>query len=93
MYKNKLTYIKYMSRFLRLTTAVINVNQIRKIDIRHNEYKINLIKNNYTNFCIIHGVSETLNVCEDYIIVSQKDHIDDYKLVSKWIQDDKTNNV
>ena len=74
MYKNKLTYIKYMSRFLRLTTAVINVNQIRKIDIKHNEYKINL--NEYISNDVI--INKVYNIPCGYCYLILKSLSDDY---------------
>ena len=80
-----------MSRFLRLTNYLINVNQIRRIDIKSNEYKIHLIPSELSGFILAgSGTFESEGEC---YTVSQKDHNTDYKIVSDWILAEKTNNV
>ena len=80
-----------MSRFIRLTHFLINVNQIRKIDINPNEYKIHLIPSELSGFMLL-GSGTFQSAAERYTI-SQKDHETDYKIVSDWILAEKSNNV
>ena len=80
-----------MSRFLRLTNFLINVNQIRKIDIKPNEYKIHLIPSEISGFMLL-GSGTFQSAAERYTI-SEKEHETDYKMISEWILNEKTNNV
>ena len=80
-----------MSRFLRLTNLLINVNQIRKIDIKPNEYKIHLIPSELSGFMLL-GSGTFQSAAERYTI-SEKEHETDYKMISEWILNEKTNNV
>ena len=80
-----------MSRFLRLTNFLINVNQIRKIDIKPNEYKIHLIPSEISGFTLV-GSGTFQSAAERYT-VSEKENETDYKIVSDWILAEKTNNV
>jgi hypothetical protein len=80
-----------MSRFIRLTNFLINVNQIRKIDIKPNEYKIHLIPSEISGFTLL-GSGNFQSAAERYTI-SEKEHETDYKIVSDWILAEKTNNV
>ncbi len=80
-----------MSRFLRLTNFLINVNQIRKIDIKPNEYKIHLIPSQISGFTLVG--SGTFQSAAEMYTVSEKENETDYKIVSDWILAEKTNNV
>ena len=80
-----------MSRFLRLTNLLINVNQIRKIDIKPNEYKIHVIPSELSGF-MLRGSGTFQSAAERYTI-SEKEHETDYKMISEWILNEKTNNV
>ena len=80
-----------MSRFIRLTNFLINVNQIRKIDIKPNEYKIHLIPSELSGFMLL-GSGTFQSAAERYTI-SEKEHETDYKMISEWILNEKTNNV
>ena len=80
-----------MSRFLRLTNLLINVNQIRRIDIKPNEYKIHLIPSELSGFMLL-GSGTFQSAAERYTI-SEKEHETDYKMISEWILNEKTNNV
>ena len=75
------------SRFLRFTNFIINVNQIRKIDMPPGEYKIYLIPCEYTGFHIM-GTGYFTSAAETYT-VTKKDHILDYKLVTDWLENEK----
>jgi hypothetical protein len=75
------------SRFLRLTTVLINVNQIRRIDMPPGVYKIHLIPSELQGFTLL-GAGYLTSQSELYT-VSEKDHILDYKIVTDWLQNDK----
>ena len=80
-----------MSRFLRLTNLLINVNQIRKIEMPTGTYKIHLIPTEFSGFTFV-GSSAFQSAAESYT-VTEKDHILDYKIVSDWIENDKNHKV
>jgi hypothetical protein len=77
------------SRFLRLTSFLINVNQIRRIDINPGVYKIHLIPNEFSGFTLV-GSGTFQSSAETYT-ATEKDNIIDYKLISDWIDNDKNN--
>ena len=80
-----------MSRFLRLTKILLNVNQIRRIDINPNEYKIHLIPCELSGFTLV-GSGSFQSAAETYT-VSEKENETDYKIISEWILNEKTNHV
>ena len=80
-----------MSRFLRLTNLLFNVNQIRRIDIKPNEYKIHLIPSELSGFILLGG--GTFQSAAETYTISEKEHETDYKMISEWILNEKTNNV
>ena len=80
-----------MTRFLRLTNMLLNVNQIRLIEIRPDKYKIKMIPH-HINGSIILG-SGGFNSVNDVIDVCKKEDIADYKIVSDWLLSEKHNNV
>ena len=77
------------SRFLRLTNYLINVNQIRKIDIKPNEYKIHLVP--YEISGIILAGSGSFKSTVEFYRVSENEHILDYKIVTDWINNNENN--
>jgi hypothetical protein len=79
------------SRFLRLTSFLLNVNQIRRIDINPGVYKIHLIPNEIKGLTIM-GTGYFTSETESYT-ATEKDNIIDYKLISDWIENDKNKNV
>ena len=80
-----------MSRFLKLTNFLINVNQIRRIDMPLGVYKIHLMPCEYSGLHFM-GSGYITSAAESYT-VTEKDHILDYKIVTDWIQCEKNNNV
>ena len=78
-------------RFLKLTNFIINVNQIRRIDMPPGVYKIHLIPSELHGFTLL-GTGYLTSQSELYT-VSEKDHILDYNIVSDWLQNDKNVNV
>lgn len=61
-----------MARFLKLTTMLLNTNDIHKIMITPNKYVIHIVVSQ-------HSYVEKLEVCETK-------HPIDYKMVSEWIE-------
>jgi hypothetical protein len=70
---------------------LFNVNQIRRIDIKLNEYKIHLIPSELSGFIFL-GSGTFQSAAETYTI-SEKNNETDYKIVSDWILAEKSNNV
>jgi hypothetical protein len=79
------------SRFLRFTNLLINVNQIRRIDINPGAYKIHLIPSEISGFTLV-GTGSFQSSAETYT-VSEKDHILDYKIVTDWLENEKNQKV
>ena len=71
------------SRFLRITHYLINVNQIRRIDINPGVYKIHLIPTELSGFTLV-GSGTFKSSAETYTVI-EKDNIIDYKLIDEWI--------
>jgi hypothetical protein len=78
------------SRFLRITHCLINVNQIRRIDINPGVYKIHLIPTELSGFTLV-GSGIFQSSAETYTVI-EKDNIIDYKLIDEWIKNNENNN-
>jgi hypothetical protein len=80
-----------MSQFLRLKNCLVNVSQIRYINIKPDEYKILLISSELNGtFMFGSGGFSSDNTS---ITVSKKENIEDYTIVSDWMLAEKNNNV
>ena len=77
------------SRFLRLTKFLINVNQIRRIDINPGVYKIHLIPSEFSGFTLVG--SGTFQSSTETYTTTEKDHSTDYKIISDWINNNENN--
>ena len=77
------------SRFLRITHCLINVNQIRRIDINPGAYKIHLMPNDVKGLTLM-GTGFFTSQSESYI-ATEKDHSTDYKIISDWINNNENN--
>jgi hypothetical protein len=77
------------SRFLRITHCLINVNQIRRIDINPGVYKIHLIPTELSGFTLV-GSGTFQSSAETYTVI-EKDNIIDYKLIDEWIKHNENN--
>jgi len=77
------------SRFLRLTHFLLNVNQIRRIDINPGVYKIHLIPTELSGFTLV-GSGTFQSSAETYTVI-EKDNIIDYKLIDEWIKNNENN--
>ena len=79
------------SRFLRITHCLINVNQIRRIDINPGVYKIHLIPTELSGFTLV-GSGTFQSSAETYTVI-EKDNTIDYKLIDEWIKNNENKNV
>ena len=77
------------SRFLRITHCLINVNQIRRIDINPGVYKIHLIPTELSGFTLV-GSGTFQSSAETYTVI-EKDNTIDYKLIDEWIKHNENN--
>ena len=77
------------SRFLRITHCLINLNQIRRIDINPGVYKIHLIPTELSGFTLV-GSGSFQSSAETYTVI-EKDNIIDYKLIDEWIKNNENN--
>ena len=77
------------SRFLRLTKFLINVNQIRRIDINPGVYKIHLMPSEFSGFTLVG--SGTFQSSTETYTTTEKDHSTDYKIISDWINNNENN--
>lgn len=77
------------SRFLRLTNFLVNVNQIRRIDILTGAYKLHLIPSELSGFTLVG--SGSFQSSAEIFTVSEKDHILDYKIITDWINNNGNN--
>jgi hypothetical protein len=68
-----------MSRFINLTSTIINTARISQILIKPNQYQINLITNKFE------GSMYFVNSSMEEITVCKKENPQDYKSVSDWI--------
>jgi len=68
--------------FLRLSSHLINISKISHISIKDSMYSINITSNNPIGFMI--AGSGFLN-CEDKLDIHKDKDPEDYKVVSKWI--------
>ena len=71
-------------RFLRITHCLINVNQIRRIDINPGAYKIHLIPTELSGFTLL-GSGTFQSSAETYTVI-EKDNTIDYKIIDEWIK-------
>ena len=77
------------SRFLRLTNFLVNVNQIRRIEIHPGAYKIQLMPNEIKGLTIM-GTGYFTSETESYT-ATEKDHSTDYKIIADWINNNENN--
>lgn len=75
-----------MSKFLKLTCLIINVNRINKILISTNPNKYHISLNNKINGFISFSFG-VVHTEVDKIDISEEENFIDYNIVSKWIND------
>ena len=72
------------ARFLRLTNFLVNVNQIRRIEIHPGAYKIHLIHDDLKGVTFM-GTGYFTSETESYT-ATEKDNTIDYKIIDEWIK-------
>ena len=72
-----------MSRFLKLSSTIINISQIHRIKIEPNKYIIHLVPH-YLDGLIVFGFGACNSSSISYTIC-EKEQKTDYQLVSKWL--------
>ena len=72
------------SRFLRLTNFLVNVNEIRRIDMLPGSYKIHLMPNDVKGLTLM-GTGFFTSQSESYT-ATEKDNTIDYKIIDEWIK-------
>ena len=77
-----------MSKFLRLTTFLVNTNDIHKIIIHPNKYMIHVVSKKIDGFGFgFYGFGTGHLSSSTYEIeVCGKKHINDYKTMTEWIK-------
>ena len=76
-----------MSKFIKLTNLIVNVNYIQTIVIKPNKYYINVVSNKFYGSTLSTPVFGFGNVSSyNYEIeVCETEHSSDYKKISDWI--------
>ena len=76
-----------MSKFIKLTNLIININYIQSIVIKPNKYYINVVSNNFdgSKWSIAGFGMGTISSYNSEIEVCETKHSSDYKIVSEWI--------
>lgn len=76
-----------MSKFLKLTSFLLNVNDIHKIVIHPNKYYIHIVskKINGSNVNIYHFGMGIISSYTSEIEVCKIKHSTDYEIVTDWI--------
>jgi len=72
-----------MSRFIKLSSLVINSSHINKILIEKNKYEIHTISG--TNDFLFFGTGDISNKTK--IKICEKENPIDYKILTKWINE------
>jgi hypothetical protein len=76
-----------MSKFIKLTNLILNINYIQSIVIKPNKYYINVACNNFdgSNWNISGFGMGTISSYNYEIELCETKHSSDYKIVSDWI--------
>ena len=76
-----------MSKFIKLTNFIININYIQSIVIKPNKYYINIVSNTFdgSKWSIAGFGMGTISSYNSEIEVCETKHSSDYKKISDWI--------
>ena len=76
-----------MSKFIKFTNFLLNINDIHKISIQPNKYYIHIVSKKIDGFNWGIGWFGLGNIssCNYEIEVCETKHSTDYKIVSEWI--------
>lgn len=77
-------YNYFMSKFIKLSTSIINTKYINQILIRPNKYYIQLMNSKVDGFFMFGCGGLTLDP-EEFVICADKTP-DDYKIISEWVK-------
>ena len=80
-----------MARFLKLTTMLLNTNDIHKIMINLNKYVIHIESKKFEGimgFIIPFGAARQISNAEELEVCETKNPTD-YKMISEWIDKSK----
>jgi hypothetical protein len=72
-----------MSKFLKLTSLILNTNHISRVIAKQNLYEIHLMNYGSNGFHLM-GTGSLCNSVDVYQVCSET-HTNDYKKVSDWI--------
>jgi hypothetical protein len=70
-------------KFLKLSSAIININKISSIQIYNDKYYINLVNNTFGGSFI--GFFGTISSTKDQIQICKQQNTEDYQTVTNWI--------
>ena len=81
-----------MSKFIKLTTLIINTNNIQSIFIKPNKYIIHIVSNkiDVSMWNVAGFGSGNISSYNNEIEVCETEHPCDYKIVSHWIDNNST---
>lgn len=76
-----------MSRFIKLSNVILNINSIQKITIHPNKYYIHFITKSIggNSLMFFNSGWGTLTSTDDTITICEKENPADYKTVTDWI--------
>ena len=76
-----------MSKFIKLTNLIININYIHSIGIKPNKYYIYVMSNKFdgSKWSVAGFGIGTISSYNSEIEVCESKHSNDYKIVSNWI--------
>lgn len=73
-----------MSKFIKLSTIIINTHHIKLISISPTEYNIHFMDNHISGLLVFGIGSVDSNYSNINICI--KEHPEDYKIISDWIK-------
>lgn len=76
-----------MSKFIKLTNLLININYIQSITIKPNKYYIHVVSNKFdgSKWSIAGFGIGSISSHNFHVEVCETNHSSDYKIVSNWI--------
>ena len=76
-----------MTKFIKLTNFIININYIQSIVIKPNKYYINVVSNKFdgSKWSVAGFGMGTISSYHSEIEVCETKHSSDYKIIYHWI--------
>jgi hypothetical protein len=75
-----------MAKFIKLTNMILNTNNIHKIIIEPNKYYIMSKELSGVGFVFYGNGFGNFSTKDNIIEVHEEEHPNDYKIISKWIE-------